>query len=67
MKKYALINGVIYTGAEILYDHALIVNDDKIADIVKTVDLDPALDTIDLQGANLSAVLSICNLMAAVV
>lgn len=55
MKKYALVNGIIYTGAEILYDHALIVNDDKIADIVKTADLDPALDTIDLQGANLSA------------
>ena len=29
MSRYALMNGVIYTGSEVLYQHAVIINDDK--------------------------------------
>lgn len=55
MKQYALTNSVIYTNSQILYDHAVIVEDDKIQDIVKLQDVPTNLTQIDLNGANLTA------------
>ncbi|MFC0309336.1 N-acetylglucosamine-6-phosphate deacetylase [Gallibacterium trehalosifermentans] len=55
MKQYALTNSVIYTGTQILYDHAVIVENDKIQNIVKNQDLPAELAKVDLKGANLSA------------
>ncbi|OBX04027.1 N-acetylglucosamine-6-phosphate deacetylase [Gallibacterium genomosp. 3] len=55
MKQYALTNCVIYTGSQVLYDHAVIINEDKIENIVKHQDLPANLEQVDLNGANLSA------------
>ncbi len=55
MSRYALMNGVIYTGSEVLYQHAVIINDDKIEKIVHQQELTDDLFQIDLEGANLSA------------
>ncbi|WP_373777945.1 N-acetylglucosamine-6-phosphate deacetylase [Glaesserella sp.] len=55
MNHYALTNCVIYTGDKILYQHAVIVNGDKIEEIVHQRDLPKDLRQIDLEGANLSA------------
>lgn len=55
MNQYALTNCVIYTGSDVRYQHAVIVEGDRIAAIVPQQDLPPDLDKIDLKGANLSA------------
>ncbi|MFC0322557.1 N-acetylglucosamine-6-phosphate deacetylase [Gallibacterium melopsittaci] len=55
MKQYALTNSVIYTGTQILYGHAVIVENDKIQNIVPEQDLPKDLAKVDLKGANLSA------------
>ncbi|MGX3020825.1 N-acetylglucosamine-6-phosphate deacetylase [Ursidibacter sp. B-7004-1] len=55
MSHYALTNCVIYTGNDVLYQHAVIVKDDKIDVIVHQQELPKELDKIDLNGANLSA------------
>lgn len=55
MNHYALTNSVIYTGAEVLYQHAVIVKDDKIEKIVHQNEVPESLEKIDLKGANLSA------------
>lgn len=55
MNHYALTNCVIYTGESILYQHALVVNEDKIVQIVREEDLSISIEKIDLNGANLSA------------
>lgn len=55
MNHYALTNCVIYTGKEVLYQHAVIVKDDKIEKIVHQNEVAESLDKIDLKGANLSA------------
>ncbi|AWW34094.1 N-acetylglucosamine-6-phosphate deacetylase [Mannheimia varigena] len=55
MTYYALTNCVIYTGEEVLYQHALVVKDDKIAEITLEENLPSDLEKIDLAGANLSA------------
>ncbi|AUI66923.1 MULTISPECIES: N-acetylglucosamine-6-phosphate deacetylase [Glaesserella] len=55
MSRYALMNGVIYTGSEVLYQHAVIINNEKIEKIVHQKDLTEDLFQIDLEGANLSA------------
>ncbi|OBW95074.1 N-acetylglucosamine-6-phosphate deacetylase [Gallibacterium salpingitidis] len=55
MKQYALTNCVIYTGTQVLYDHAVIVNDDKIQDVVKSAEIPTNLTQVDLKGANLTA------------
>lgn len=52
---YALINGVIYTGFEVLYGSAVIVEQDKIAAIVSKEQVPNGMDCIDLQGNNLTA------------
>lgn len=55
MNHYALTNGVIYTGEKVLYQHAVVVKDDKISAIVPQEALPADLAQIDLDGANLSA------------
>ena len=55
MNHYALTNCVIYTGTEVLYQHAVIVKDDKIENIVHQNEVPESLEKIDLKGANLSA------------
>ncbi|MGX3066086.1 N-acetylglucosamine-6-phosphate deacetylase [Ursidibacter arcticus] len=55
MSHYALTNCVVYTGNDVLYQHAVIVKDDKIDAIVHQQELPKDLDKIDLKGANLSA------------
>lgn len=53
--KYALTNNVIYTGFEVLYSKAVVVEDDKIAAIVPESELANDVQRIDLQGNNLTA------------
>ena len=53
--KYALTNCVIYTGFDVLYQHAVIVEHDKIEAVVFEKDLPKDLPIVDLQGANLTA------------
>lgn len=52
---YALTNSVIYTAFEVLYGHAVIVENDKIAAIVREENLPKDIQCIDLQGQNLTA------------
>lgn len=51
---YALTNCKVYTGSDVLHSHAVIINNDKIESICPQEQLPADLDTIDLQGANLS-------------
>ncbi|HBO37468.1 MAG TPA: N-acetylglucosamine-6-phosphate deacetylase [Pasteurellaceae bacterium] len=53
--KYALIHCVIYTARQILYGHAVIIEDDKIAAVLPQEDLPEGIQCIDLQGHNLTA------------
>lgn len=53
--KYALINGVIYTGTTVLYGHAVIVENDRIVAVVREEDVPADLSSVDLQGHNLTA------------
>ncbi|WP_417879232.1 N-acetylglucosamine-6-phosphate deacetylase [Vibrio sp.] len=51
---YALINATIYTGHDVLTEHAVIVDAGKIQSIVKMDELPKEIEIHDLQGANLS-------------
>ena len=53
--KYALTNCVIYTAHSVLYEHAVIVEQDKIQAILPEQNLPAGIKTVDLQGANLTA------------
>lgn len=53
--QYALINAVTYTGFEVLYAHAVVIENDKIIAIKPQKDLDKDIKTIDLQGKNICA------------
>lgn len=55
MNHYALTNCVIYTGKQVLYQHSVVVQGDKIVEIVPQENIVNTLPTIDLQGANLCA------------
>lgn len=55
MNHYALTNCVIYTGEKVLYQHAVIVKDDKIQAVVSQENIAKDLPQIDLKGANLCA------------
>lgn len=55
MNHYALTNCVIYTGKQVLYQHSVVVQGDKIVEIVPQENIVNTLLTIDLQGANLCA------------
>ena len=52
---YALINCTIYTSESILTEHAVIIENDRIKQILLVSDLPKDLKTIDLNGDNLSA------------
>lgn len=52
---YAIINAVIYTGETVLYHHAVVVEQGKIKALLPENQVDKALPTIDLKGANLTA------------
>lgn len=51
---YALTNCTIYTGRDVLREHAVIVDNDLIAGICTSSDIPKNIKTIDLNGANLS-------------
>ena len=51
---YALVNAQIYTGRQVLINFAIIIDDDKILDIVPDDQLNQHLKTIDLNGAFVS-------------
>ncbi len=53
--KYAFINCVIYTAKEVLYGHAVVVENDKISAIVSEEQLCNEIQRIDLKGNNLTA------------
>lgn len=55
MKKYALTNAVIYTGEKVLYEHAVVIENDLIQAVILEKDLAKEIPTVDLNGANLSA------------
>lgn len=51
---YALTNCKIYTGSEMLTDHAVVVDGDEIHSLPPVNQLPASIATIDLHGANLS-------------
>lgn len=51
---YALINGTIYTGHQVLDGHALIIEGEKVIAVVPSDTLLPDINTIDVKGANIS-------------
>ncbi|MER0305891.1 N-acetylglucosamine-6-phosphate deacetylase [Vibrio vulnificus] len=51
---YALTNCKIYTGSDVLSEHALIIENDLIQSIVPAVDLPSGIEVKDLAGANVS-------------
>lgn len=53
--KYALTNGIIYTATDILQDHALVIEKDKIAALLPQKELEKNINCIDLQGNYLTA------------
>ena len=55
MKKYALTNCVIYTGFETLYQHAVVIEGERIQAVVLVENLAKDLPQIDLGGAYLTA------------
>ncbi len=53
--QYAFTNGVIYTAKEVLYGHAVVVEDERIKAVVREEALPEDLQRIDLKGNNLTA------------
>ncbi|WP_394247497.1 N-acetylglucosamine-6-phosphate deacetylase [Vibrio profundi] len=51
---YALSNCKIYTGSDVLTDHAVIIENDLIKSVCPTAELPDGLEVRDLDGANLS-------------
>lgn len=51
---YALTNCKIYTGNDVLVDHAVVIKDQLIDSVCPVADLPQDLETIDLNGANVS-------------
>jgi len=54
MIMYALTNCKIYTGSDVLVDHAVIINNELIEAVCPIADLPQDITTQDLSGANLS-------------
>lgn len=52
---FALTNAVIYTGTDILYDYAVIIEGEQIKAITRQTEIPPSIPYIDLNGANLTA------------
>ncbi|NOH62173.1 N-acetylglucosamine-6-phosphate deacetylase [Vibrio sp. RE88] len=51
---YALTNCKIYTGNDVLVDHAVVIKDQLIDSVCPVADLPKGLETLDLNGANVS-------------
>ncbi|WP_154203139.1 N-acetylglucosamine-6-phosphate deacetylase [Vibrio harveyi] len=51
---YALSNCKIYTGSDVLTDHAVIIDNDQIQSVVPVTQLPGGIEVKDLDGANLS-------------
>ncbi|MPW35247.1 N-acetylglucosamine-6-phosphate deacetylase [Vibrio sp. B1Z05] len=51
---YALTNCTVYTGSDILYNHAVVIENDRIKTVCLEQDVDQSIERIDLNGANLS-------------
>ncbi|MHA2772934.1 N-acetylglucosamine-6-phosphate deacetylase [Vibrio harveyi] len=51
---YALSNCKIYTGSDVLTDHAVIIDNDQIQSVVPVTQLPEGIEVKDLDGANLS-------------
>ncbi|CAM4457785.1 N-acetylglucosamine-6-phosphate deacetylase [Vibrio agarivorans] len=51
---YALTNCKVYTGSDVLTQHALIIADEKIVQICPVSELPDNIETVDLDGANVS-------------
>lgn len=51
---YALTNCKIYTGNDVLVDHAVVIKDQLIDSVCPVADLPQGLETIDLNGVNVS-------------
>ncbi|NVC63781.1 N-acetylglucosamine-6-phosphate deacetylase [Vibrio sp. 05-20-BW147] len=51
---YALTNCKIYTGSDVLSEHALIIENDLITSVVPAADLPSGIEVKDLAGANVS-------------
>jgi N-acetylglucosamine-6-phosphate deacetylase len=51
---YALTNCKIYTGNDVLVDHAVVIKDQLIDSVCPVADLPQGLEIIDLNGANVS-------------
>ncbi|BAU44325.1 N-acetylglucosamine-6-phosphate deacetylase [Leptolyngbya sp. O-77] len=54
MRPYALTNCVLHTGEQDLVDHALLIEGDRILDILPSWDLPDSFSVIDLQGDHIS-------------
>lgn len=63
---YALTHCRIYTGHDILDDHAVMIANGLIKQICPVAELPSGIETHDLGGAILLLVSSICSLMAVV-
>src|SRR5471032_2680435 len=51
---YALINGRVYTGHDVLDNHAVVIADGKIERVCPVADLPANIETRDLHGARLA-------------
>ncbi|NRF31848.1 N-acetylglucosamine-6-phosphate deacetylase [Vibrio coralliilyticus] len=51
---YALTNCKIYTGNDVLVDHAVVIKDQLIDSVCPVADLPQGIETIDLNGVNVS-------------
>lgn len=52
---YAFVNGVIYTGKEVLYGYAVVVDHKVIQAVIPEAELSADVQRIDLQGNNITA------------
>ncbi|OBT08601.1 N-acetylglucosamine-6-phosphate deacetylase [Vibrio sp. UCD-FRSSP16_10] len=51
---YALTNCTVFTGNDTLYNHAVVVKDDRIKAVCPEQELEQGIERIDLKGANVS-------------
>ena len=51
---YALTNCKIFTGSDVLNNHAVVINGDQVEALVPITELSDTIERIDLDGANLS-------------
>ncbi|GAL19720.1 N-acetylglucosamine-6-phosphate deacetylase [Vibrio maritimus] len=59
---YALTNCKVFTGSDVLTNHAVLIDGEDIHSIVPDSELSSSIERVDLNGANLSLVLLICSL-----